>query len=86
MLWNFDRLEGGIAVGGVGLDDSHHLVDVDVDVRRADAVARGGDRDRDAALHAVDGSHALEVERLPRVHLDDDLAGGVEELDVVADA
>ena len=83
------RLERGVAVRRVGLDNCDNLVQVDVDVRGTNAVTRGVDRHRRAVrqvLNAVDVVHALEFLGLPRVDLDDDLVSVVHPLDVVANA
>ena len=83
------RLERGVAVRRVGLDNCDNLVQVDVDVRGANAVTRSVDRHRRAVrqvLNAVDVVHALEFLGLPRVDLNDDLVSVVHPLDVVANA
>ena len=76
------RLEGGVAVGVVGLDDGDDLARVDLEGLLADDVTGMVDRDGLAPrldLHAVvDVVHAVEVLGLPRVDLDDDLVGLVQ--------
>ncbi len=84
-----ERLEGGVAVSGVGFDDCDDLGGVDVDVRGTDALACALDRD-DLAVRgladAPDVGHAFEILGLPGVDLDDDALSCVEVFDVVADA
>ena len=83
-----DRLEGCVAVGGIGLDNGNNLVDVNVDVGGTDALASFGDRNRLAVRQrgdAVDVGHTFEFFRLPGVNLDDDLVRGVKVLNVVTD-
>ena len=76
------RLERGVPVGGVGLDDRNHLLGIDAKGLLADDVAGVVDRNRAAPrndLHAVvDVVHSVEVFGLPGVDLDDDLLGVVE--------
>ncbi|MPL73795.1 hypothetical protein SDC9_19601 [bioreactor metagenome] len=81
--------EGGVAVGGIGLDDRHDLRVVDVEMRLADALIGRDQRDRHAmrrqAGAVIDVVHPLERFRLPAVHLEDDLVGAIEPGLVVAD-
>ena len=73
------RLEGGVAILGVGLDDGDDLVGVDPEVALADPVAGVGERDGEAVRGErgaiVDVVHALELAALPGVDLEDDLLG-----------
>ncbi|MPN50775.1 hypothetical protein SDC9_198408 [bioreactor metagenome] len=73
------RLERGVPVLGVGLDDRDDLLRVDPEVPLADPVTGVGQRHRQPVRRqrgaVVDVVHALEVAALPRVHLEDDLLG-----------
>ena len=84
-----NRLERGVAVGAIGLDDRRDLVLGDVEELVTDPVTGVGDRDghsiRRKREPTVDVVHSLEVLGLPRVHLDDDLVGDVTVHGVVAD-
>src|SRR4051795_9616192 len=84
-----DRLEGGVAVRSVGLHDGHDLLRRAPEVRNADAVFWTVDHHRPPVRRqgsaVVDVVHAVKLEGVAAIDLNDHLVGQVDPGLVVAD-
>ena len=82
-----DRLKRRIAVRQLGLDNRNHLIHVNINIGGANALAGARDRNRLTVRQwrdAVNIGHALQLQGLPRIHLDNDLLGRIQILHIIA--